>query len=194
MSEKRLWTNHWVLYAVIVALVIGLLTFIYYRRDRPLTTVILVRHAEKNVEPSNPNPNLSPAGQARAQELVRVLSGSGVTAIYATQYVRTQQTVQPLATAMGLPVTQIDSGNTNELVRQITTLHRGGVVFLAGHNNSVPAIIAALGGGNYPVIPDSDYDNMFVVTIDRLGKAKTIPLKYGSAMAATGNQQMIVKP
>lgn len=194
MSEKRLWTNHWVLYAVIVALVIGLLTFIYYRRDRPLTTVILVRHAEKNIEPSNPNPNLSPAGQARAQELVRVLSGSGVTAIYATQYVRTQQTVQPLATAMGLPVTQIDSGNTNELVRQITTLHRGGVVFLAGHNNSVPAIIAALGGGNYPVIPDSDYDNMFVVTIDRLGKAKTIPLKYGSTVAATGNQQMIVKP
>lgn len=194
MSEKRLWTNHWVPYAVIVALVIGLLAFIYYRRDRPLTTVILVRHAEKNIEPSNPNPNLSPAGQARAQELVRVLSGSGVTAIYATQYVRTQQTVQPLATARGLPVTQIDSGNTNELVRQITTLHRGGIVFLAGHNNSVPAIIAALGGGNYPIIPDSDYDNMFVVTIDRLGKAKTIPLKYGSAMPASGNQQMIVKP
>ncbi|MGH9906332.1 MAG: SixA phosphatase family protein [Pyrinomonadaceae bacterium] len=194
MSEKRLWTNHWLLYAVIVALVISLLTFLYYRRDRPLTTVILVRHAEKNIEPSNPNPNLSPAGHARAQELVRVLSGSGVTAIYATQYVRTQQTVQPLATAMGLPVTQIDSGNTNELVRQVTTLHRGGIVFLAGHNNSVPAIIGALGGGNYPIIPDSDYDNMFVVTIDRLGKAKTIPLKYGSAMPATGNQQMIVKP
>jgi phosphohistidine phosphatase SixA len=162
--------------------------------SRPVTTVILVRHAEKNIEPDNPNPNLSPAGQARAQELVRLLGRSGITAIYATQYARTQQTVQPLATALGLPVTQLDSGNRDELVRQITTVHRGGIVFLAGHNNTVPAIIGALGGGDYPVIPENEYDNMFVVTIHRFGKAKTIPLKYGSAMPATGNQQMMVKP
>lgn len=162
--------------------------------SRPITTVILVRHAEKNIEPDNPNPNLSPAGQARAQELVRLLGRSGVTAIYATQYARTQQTVQPLATALGLPITQVDSGNTAELVRQLVTTHRGGVVFVAGHNNTVPAIIAALGGGNYPVIPESEYDNMFVVSLYRFGRTKTVPLKYGSALPSTGNQQMIVKP
>lgn len=162
--------------------------------SRPITTVILVRHAEKNIEPENPNPNLSPEGQARAQELVRLLRNSGITAIYATQYVRTQQTVQPLATALNLPVSVIDSKNTDELVRQITTAQRGGTVFVAGHNSTVPAIIGALGGGSYPVIPETEYDNMFVVTIHRYGKAKTVSLKYGSAMPASGNQQMIEQP
>lgn len=161
---------------------------------RPVTTVILVRHAEKNIEPENPNPNLSPAGQERARELVRLLGRSGITAIYATQYARTQQTVQPLATALGIPVTQVDSKSTDELVRQITTTHRGGIIFLAGHNTTVPAIIGALGGGDYPVIPETEYDNMFVVTMYRYGKAKTIQLKYGSSAPAEGNQKMIVKP
>lgn len=156
---------------------------------RPVTTVILVRHAEKNIEPENPNPNLSPAGQKRAQELVRLLGRSGITAIYATQYVRTQQTVQPLAAALGVPITQVDAKNTDELVRQITSTHRGGIVFLAGHNNSVPAIIGALGGGDYPVIPETEYDNMFVVTMYRYGKAKTIQLKYGSSAPAEGTSK-----
>jgi 2,3-bisphosphoglycerate-dependent phosphoglycerate mutase len=162
--------------------------------SRPLTTVILVRHAEKNIEPNNPNPDLSPAGRARAEELVRVFRNAGVTAIYATQYGRTQQTVQPLSTALSLPVRKVDSGNTAELVRQITTDHRGGTVFVAGHNNTVPEIIAALGAERLPVIPETEYDNLFVVTIYTSGKAKVMRMKYGSAEAATGNQQMMVKP
>ena len=162
--------------------------------SRPLTTVILVRHAEKNTEPNNPNPDLSPAGRVRAEELVRLFRNAGITAIYATQYGRTQQTVQPLATALSLPVRKVDSGNTAELVRQITADHRGGVVFVAGHNNTVPEIIAALGGERLPPIPETEYDNLFVVTIYTSGKAKTLRMKYGSAEAATGNQQMMVKP
>jgi phosphohistidine phosphatase SixA len=162
--------------------------------NRPVTTVILVRHAEKKIEPDNPNPDLSPAGQARAQELVRILRNAGVTAIYATQYGRTQQTVQPLATALSLPVTRIDSSNTDELVRQISVNNRGGVVVVAGHNNTVPKTIAALGGEDFPIIPESEYDNMFVATVYRAGKAKVVKLKYGNPMPAEGNQQMMVRP
>ncbi len=183
------------MFSLLFTVFVAVMVLAYFTTfSRPITTVILVRHAEKNIEPENPNPNLSPAGQQRAQELVRLLGRSGITAIYATQYARTQQTVQPLATVLGVPVTQVDSKNTDELVRQITTAHRGGTVFLAGHNNTVPAIISALGGGDYPVIPENEYDNMFVVTIYRFGKAKTIPLKYGSAIPASGNQQMSVQP
>jgi len=154
--------------------------------SRPVTTVILVRHAEKNNEPDNPNPNLSPAGHERAQELARLLSNAGVTAIYASQYVRTQQTVQPTANQMRLPVVQIDARNTDELVQQISTKNRGGVVLIAGHNNTVPAAIAALGGGSFPVIPENEFDNMFIVTIYRFGKAKVVKLKYGKACASSG--------
>lgn len=193
--DFRTRTRTIVVFSLLFAVFAAVIVLVYLNTfSRPLTTIILVRHAEKNIEPTNPNPDLSPAGRARAEELVRVLRNAGVTAIYATQYGRTQQTVQPLATALGLPVRNVDSGNTAELVRQITLDHRGGVVFLAGHNNTVPEIIKALSGESLPTIPETEYDNMFVVTIYQSGRAKTTRLKYGVAEAATGNQQMMVKP
>jgi len=193
MAKMRFWTSPRFLYPLVILLLAGLLACGYLCFIRPVTTVILVRHAEKNIEPDNPNPDLSPEGRARAQELVHVLGSTGVTAIYATQYGRTQQTVQPLAERLSLPVSRVDSGNTPELVRQIRSNHTGGVVFVAGHNSTVPAIIAALGGGTYPTIPETEYDNMFVVTLYRFRKASTVKMKYGSAVPAQGNQQMMGK-
>src|SRR5438132_12240842 len=81
------------LFAVLGAVVV----FAYFATfRRPVTTVILVRHAEKVIDPNNNDPDLSLAGQARAQELARMFGDAGVNAIYATQYKRTQQTVKPL--------------------------------------------------------------------------------------------------
>jgi phosphohistidine phosphatase SixA len=195
VPETRIRLRTIIVFAMLFAVFAAVIVLAYFTTfKRPVTTVILVRHAEKRIEPSNPNPDLSEAGKARAQELVRILKDAGVTAIYATQYGRTQQTVQPLATALSLPVNQIDSGQTPRLVEEITTRHAGGVVFVAGHNNTVPAAIAALGGPNYPTIPEAEYDNMFVVTIYRVGSAKVVKLKYGSGVTAEGNQQMMVQP
>ena len=193
MAQMRFWTSSRLLYPLIGLLLAGVLVCGYFCFIRPVTTVILVRHAEKKIEPDNPNPDLSPEGKARAQELVHMLGNTGITAIYATQYGRTQQTVQPLAEKLSLPVNRVDSGNTSELVRQIKSNHAGGVVFVAGHNSTVPAIIAALGGGNYPTIPESEYDNIFVVTLNRFRKANAVKMKYGSAAPAPGNQQMMDK-
>ena len=179
------------LYPLISLLLAAVLVCGYFYFLRPVTTVILVRHAEKNIEPNNPNPDLSPEGRARAQELVHMLGNTGITAIYATQYSRTQQTVQPLADRLSLPVNRIDSRNTADLVKQIKSNHAGGVIFVAGHNSTVPEIIAALGGGTYPTIPETEYDNMFVVTLYRFRKASTIKIEYGSAVPAQGNQQMM---
>lgn len=153
--------------------------------SRPVTTVILIRHAEKIIDPNNADPDLSPAGQARAQELVRMFGDAGINAIYATQYKRTQQTVKPLADKLGLPVGQINSKNTAELVTKIRAQHGGQVVFIAGHNSTVPEIVAALGGPQYPVIPESEYDNLFIVTVYRTGKAKVVKIRYGAPMPTT---------
>ena len=171
------------LFAVLGAVVL----FAYFSTfERPLTTIILVRHAEKNIEPSNTDPDLSPTGQARAQELVRMFGDSGIRAIYATQYKRTQQTVKPLADKLGLAPTSVDAKNTAELVKQIRAQHNGEVVFVAGHNNSVPEIIAALGGPRLPIIPETEFDNLYIVTIYRVGSAKLLKLKYGSPMHSSG--------
>ena len=165
------------LFAVLGAVVIfGY--FVTFRR--PVTTVILIRHAEKNVEPNNADPDLSPAGQARAQELVRMFGDSGINAIYATQYKRTQQSVKPLADRIGLPINQVNAKNTNDLAAQIHAQHYGQTIFVAGHNNTVPEIITALGGPTLPVIPETEFDNLYIVTVYRTGKAKLVKLKYGN--------------
>jgi len=171
------------LFAVLGAVVV----FAYFSTfEKPMTTIILIRHAEKNIEPSNPDPDLSPAGQARAQELARMFGAAGIKAIYATQYKRTQQTVKPLAEKLGLSATTVDAKNTAELVKQIRAQHNGDVVFIAGHNNTVPEIIAALGGPEIPIIPETEFDNLYVVTIYRVGRAKLLKMKYGSPMLSSG--------
>src|SRR5438067_9412914 len=165
------------LFAVLGAVVV----FGYYATfRRPVTTVILIRHAEKVIDPNNADPDLSPAGQSRAQELVRMFGDAGIKAIYATQYKRTQETVQPLAAKLGLPVNQVNSKSTGELLTRIRSDNRGQTVFIAGDKNTVPEIIAALGGPAYPTIPESEYDNLYILTVYRTGKAKVVKMKYGS--------------
>ena len=158
--------------------------------DQPSMTIILVRHAEKKIEPENKDPDLSPAGLARAQELVRIFSNTGITAIYATQFKRTQQTVKPLADKLGLPVTQVEAKKTTDLVKQIRARNTGQVIFIAGHNNSVPEIIAALGGPQLPIIPETEYDNLYILTVQGDGSAKLLKLRYGSPIPASGQGMM----
>lgn len=182
-TESRTGMKTALVFAMLFALLGAVVIFAYFSTfNRPLTTIILIRHAEKNVEPNNPDPDLSPAGQARAQEIVRMFGDAGITALYATQYKRTQQTVKPLADKLGLPVTQVNAKSSADVVSQIRSQHNGGVVFIAGHNNTVPELIHALGGPQLGTIPETEYDNLFVVTIYRVGKARVMKMKYGSAI------------
>jgi 2,3-bisphosphoglycerate-dependent phosphoglycerate mutase len=181
VPERRAGLKTALVFAMLFAVLGAVVVFAYYATfSRPVTTVILIRHAEKNIEPNNNDPDLSPAGQARSQELVRMFGDAGINTIYATQYKRTQQTVKPLADKLGLPITQLNSKNTAELLSQIRAQHRGETIFIAGHNNSVPEIIAALGGPTYPTIPETEYDNLYIVTVYRTGKAKVVKMKYGA--------------
>src|SRR5437667_6208314 len=94
----------------------------------PITTIILVRHGERaNQAADSP---LSDAGFARAKELARILSDVNLNAIYATQFVRTQETVAPLAAARNLRPVIINTGDAyaHELVNDILTHHAGQTV------------------------------------------------------------------
>jgi 2,3-bisphosphoglycerate-dependent phosphoglycerate mutase len=168
-------------FSMLFAILGAVVVFAYFATfRRPVTTVILVRHAEKIIDPNNPDVDLSEAGQARAQEIARIFGDAGINAIYATQYRRTQQTVKPLSDKTGVPVTIVNSKNTPDLLAEIRAQHSGQTILIAGHNNTVPEIIAALGGPHYPTIPESEYDNLFIVTVYRTGKAKVVKMKYGA--------------
>jgi broad specificity phosphatase PhoE len=178
------------LFAILGAVVV-LAYFTTFRR--PVTTVILVRHAEKIIDPNNPDVDLSPAGQTRAQELVRMFGDGGINAIYATQYKRTQETAKPLADKLGLPLNVVNSKNTADLLVKIHAENSGQTVFVVGHNNTVPEMILALGGPKYPTIPESEYDNLYIVTVYRTGHAKVVKMKYG-AVSEQGVGNMSTTP
>jgi broad specificity phosphatase PhoE len=169
-----------VVFAMLFTVLGAVVLFAYFATfARPVTTVILVRHAEKKLEPNNPDPDLTPDGLARAQEIARVFGNAGINTIFATQYKRTQQTVKPLSDRTGVPVTILDSNQSDELVKRIQTSLSGQTIFISGHNNTVPAIASALSGETFQNIPDTEYDNLFIVTVYRFGKAKVLKLKYG---------------
>jgi len=180
-------------FSMLFAILAAVLVFAYYATfRRPVTTLILVRHAEKVIDPNNPDVDLNADGQDRAQELVRMFGDSGINAIYATQYKRTQETVKPLADRLGLPINQVNAKNTGDLLAHIRAQHSGQTIFVAGHNNTVPEIIAAAGGPQFPNIPESEYDNLFIITIYRTGKAKIVKMKYGKpSVAGIGSGTMV---
>ena len=180
-AEPRTRLKTIVVFALLVFVLGSVLVFGYFSTfSRPVTTLILVRHAEKKIEPNNPDPDLTPAGEARAQEIARMFGNSGINTIYATQYKRTQQTVKPLSEKTGVSVTVVEASQVEELTNRLQTNHPGQTVFIAGHNNTVPTLVKTLSGEDIPVIPESEYDNLFIVTVYRFGKAKVLKLKYGS--------------
>ncbi len=151
-----------------------------------VTTVYLVRHAEKAAAPAA-DPPLLEAGTKRAEDLARKLSTAGIKTISTSQFLRTKHTAEPLAKQLGIANTMIpvkmDSMNTRQLapeyLKQISDLIASstGSVLIVGHSNTVPELIKALGGDIVPTIDDATYDDLFVVTVYAKGKAKVAHLK-----------------
>jgi broad specificity phosphatase PhoE len=181
VPESRSRLKAVLVFSMLFAILGAVVLFAYFSTfRRTVTTVIVVRHAEKIIDPNNPDVDLSEAGYARAKEIAREFGDAGINAIYATQYKRTQETVKPLSDKTGVPVSIVNSKNTSDLLAQIRAQNSGQTIFIAGHNNTVPEIVAALGGPQYSTIPETEYDNLFIVTVYRTGKAKVVKMKYGS--------------
>lgn len=147
------------------------------------TTAFVLRHAEKT--PGGNDPPLSPEGQLRAQELIQVAGQAGVTVIYATQFVRTQQTAQPLANHLGIDinifnVTANAQQYAEDLVNHILTEHSGEVVLIVSHSNTVHLIVEALGANSINPLDGNEYDKLFIVSVPRWGgSVKSVNVEYG---------------
>ena len=143
-----------------------------------VTTVLVVRHAEK-MAVGGSDPHLSRAGRFRAQDLAHAAGASGVTAIYATNFLRTQETVAPLAAALNLTPIVMDAGLTEQLVEEIQTNRRGQTVLVCGHSNTVPAIVEGLSGVVIEPIPENRYDGLYVVTLKQDESGRATRVRYG---------------
>lgn len=129
---------------------------------------VMVRHAEK-VRVTDEDVPLSSAGMARANALAAVLRNIKFSAILATDYMRTIQTAQPTAVALGLKPEIVpirgDFEAHVEAVADAVRKHAGEAVLVVNHSNLLAPIIAALGGPLlYPkLICEYVYDYLFVL-------------------------------
>jgi len=152
-------------------------------RDAGTTTYIVVRHAEK-VDASR-DPDLSESGHTRARALATRLEDRDLVAIYATEFKRTGQTVAPTATAHAIAVTPYPAAQpASEFAANLKAAHPHGSVLIAGHSNTVPAIVAALCACDIAPMPDHEYDRLSIVTIDADGRARLTVEHYGAASPA----------
>lgn len=153
---------------VVLALTIAVSTTATQTRAQ---TVFLVRHAERaDTAPGQPvmaaagaDPELSAAGKARAESLAALLKDAKISLILTTKYKRTIQTAEPLAKQLGIAVTPIEPKDTAALVQKIEAAH--GNVLVVGHSNTVPDAIKALGIAEPIQIPDTEFDNLYIVTV-----------------------------
>ena len=102
------------------ALALFLLVFVSASIASAQPIVVIVRHAEKATDGGR-DPDLSLAGRARADELARILKDSGITAIFTSEFKRTQETAAPSATSIGVTATVIPAKDTAALAAK---LHR----------------------------------------------------------------------
>ena len=131
---------------IYTAIAIGLAWFF---ESQATTTIIFVRHAEKAAVPAE-DPGLSEAGVRRVAELTRQLVDAdvvaGVDAVYATQFRRSQETARPVADALDLPINTYAAEDTELVLETILEDHKGKIILVVGHSDTLPALMANLGG------------------------------------------------
>ncbi len=162
------------------AIAIGLAWFF---ESQATTTIIFFRHAEQTSH-DEADPPLSEAGQRRVAELTRQLVDAdvvaGIDAIYSTPYIRSLETARPLADRLDLPINTYSADDTEEILDTILKKHKGKIILVIGHSNTLPVLIANLGASKkVPVIAQNEFDNIYVISIPWFGKTKTIRLRIG---------------
>jgi broad specificity phosphatase PhoE len=120
------------------------------------------------------DPDLTPAGQRRAQLLADFFTGEPPAVIFVTDTKRARQTAAPLAAKLSLTPVVYDPRNTPALIAEI--LKSPNPALIIGHSNTVPDIVAALGGARPAPLTHQDFGDIWhisgprrTVTRSRLG-------------------------
>jgi broad specificity phosphatase PhoE len=152
------------------------LTTLAARAEPPLT-VFLVRHAER--DSAGADPSLTEAGRRRAEALSALLTDAGVTAIFSSEFKRTQETAAPLAKRLGISVTVVPGKDIDALLSKLRALPPGGRALIVGHSNTVPELGRRLTGAKVAEMPETEFDRLIVATSRKDGTGDVVTLHYG---------------
>jgi broad specificity phosphatase PhoE len=147
------------------------------KEEATLTTFVLIRHAEKGTDDPR-NPSLNEEGVLRAQKLVELLQHSKVDVIYTTPYKRTQETVAPLASKYSLTIQEYNPSKL-AFLNEVWSNNQGKTIVVSGHSNTTPMVANyLLGEEKFSQLDESEYDKVFIVTINEIGKGTVSVLSY----------------
>lgn len=148
------------------------------KKSQAATIIYLVRHAEKAKEGGR-DPLLTTVGMGRAERLKEILFHANIDEIYSTDYKRTQLTAEPLAVAKGKPIQSYNPRELKAFANQLKAKSKGNRILVSGHSNTTPTLTnALLGEEKFAMLEETQYDHLFVVTIDESGKAIGMDLRY----------------
>lgn len=162
----------------LLVIVTMLLVSYGYSQDKEITTLILVRHAEKAFDKGG-DPVLTEQGEERAKALAEFLKDIEIDSLYSTPFKRTRLTVEPVAKSKGLEIQEYNPFKLEDMM-QIIDENKGKTLLISGHSNTTPAILnMLLGEDKYRQLDESDYDNLYIVSYLAAGQAKVLQLQYG---------------
>ena len=135
--------------------------------------VFLVRHAEKAATGGD-DPDLSTAGQERAEALARMLKDAEITAIFTTEFKRTRETAAPTAKATKISPTVVPANDIPAMAEKLRALK--GNALVVAHGNTIPDLVKAL-GIEFPIaVSENDYSELFVIIMAE--KPQLVRLHY----------------
>jgi broad specificity phosphatase PhoE len=131
----------------------------------------------------------------RAVDLAAALAGAGVTSIITTHLQRTQLTARHVMEATGPTHIVIRAGgpikaHVDSVAAAVRRRPAGDVVLVVGHSNTIPPIIAALGGPTMPELCENQYSSLFILEFptapDSAAGPRFIRARYGAPDPAGG--------
>ena len=127
-------------------------------------TIYIVRHAEKQLEGSDPE--LAMVGEVRAKKLAQILQDQKIRHIFSTDYKRTRNTAKPTAEAAQLEIQSYDPRNHDALVEQLKNLE--GNVLVVGHSNTVSQLANYFvgEGEQFKDLEDVEYEYIYIVSME----------------------------
>jgi phosphohistidine phosphatase SixA len=144
---------------------------------QPVSTVVMVRHAER--EPGGCNALLTPEGEARAQNLARILGPAPVTHLVGSECIRTRLTLEPLAQSRTPPLPIESIASEPDVAARLRSLPAGSLAVVAHHSFTIHEILQALGvSGGEGIDFASEYDNFLVILRPADGAPQLIHMKY----------------
>jgi broad specificity phosphatase PhoE len=173
---KRLFT---LVFMILVCLGLIVPEYSFTGEQNPITTIFLVRHAEK-IADGSADPALTPGGSDRADELAYILKHVKLDAIYSTPYIRTKQTVLPTAKEKGLRV-MLYKPREEDFLKKVLQEFSGGTVLIVGHSNTIPGLANELAGrSDFSDLDDATFDNLFIACVQVEGKTVILRMRFGA--------------